>query len=51
MSTLRKFYVVYKKYQAPGTDYMIIEAIGKHEAKLKFMASNVKYDSILYVMT
>lgn len=50
MTDLKKYYVVYKKYQEAGTNYAIVEARGKHEAKLKFKSMKVKHDYILYVM-
>ena len=47
---MKNYYVIYKKYQQPGVSHLVVEAMNKHEAKLKFMESRIKYDYIIEVI-
>lgn len=47
---MKDYIVVYKLYKTPGTGGYTCIAQNKHDAKLKFMSSGIKYDYIIKII-
>lgn len=44
------YFVVYKSFQKPGTEHYEVLAENKHDARIKFLESNIKHDYIIKVI-
>lgn len=44
------YYVLYKSYQKPGLEHYEVLAENKNDAKMKFLAENIKHDYVIKVI-
>ena len=47
---MQLYYVIYKSFQKPGLEHFEVYAEHKHDAKMKFLAANIKHDYIIRVI-
>jgi hypothetical protein len=47
---MTSYYVVFKSYQKPGLEHYEVLAENKHDAKMKFLAENIRHDYIIKVI-